>query len=450
MANIIRFIESVENQNTAKVVKHVLKNTPSDIEQYSLSELNSYILNMKPRSEKQITTIRYILGLYAKWLIDQNLPNGGILYEQIQKIDKKQLWKEAKPNAEKKFISNVQYRSILHEISVYEEYNPLYFEVLFSSIYEGLYSDDLSVLKNLRSSDIEDTLVTLREDSGNSYKIHVSKTLSDKLKELSAIDIWKRPNRYGICNVPMIGCYSDSVFKVEQRNTQSDRSWKFTYYSKLRKIKDEYIGYNVLPLQLYISGIIHRIQYLLEKKNISLEEAFADNCRNQLSHQIITKELQRCNSIIEIGNFREIIKGHIDFFGADSTEDVSGDVFDEIIDEVQDDAAFTEFLEGEEVLATHLSHERNKEVVNIAKELFKASHSGRLFCEACGFDFKEKYGTRGVDFIEAHHINPMAARSKNEVTKVEDIALLCSNCHSIVHRRQPWLSITQLKNILEP
>ena len=94
----------------------------------------------------------------------------------------------------------------------------------------------------------------------------------------------------------------------------------------------------------------------------------------------------------------------------------------------------TAFLEGEELVVPQL--------------MFKANHHGRLFCEVCGFDFREKYGERGDDFIEAHHIKPIAVRNKNEATKVEDIVLLCSNCHSIVHRIQPWLTIPQLKQII--
>ena len=59
---------------------------------------------------------------------------------------------------------------------------------------------------------------------------------------------------------------------------------------------------------------MHRIKLELEKNNISLEEAFADNSRNKMAHLIISKELMRCNSSIEIGNFREMVKGHLDSF----------------------------------------------------------------------------------------------------------------------------------------
>ena len=45
-----------------------------------------------------------------------------------------------------------------------------------------------------------------------------------------------------------------------------------------------------------------------------MEEAFADNSRNRMAHLIIQKELVRCNSGIEIGNFRELVKGHLDSF----------------------------------------------------------------------------------------------------------------------------------------
>ena len=38
---------------------------------------------------------------------------------------------------------------------------------------------------------------------------------------------------------------------------------------------------------------------------------------------------------------------------------------------------------------------------------------------------------------------------EGETTKAEDIALLCSNCHKMVHRKRPWLSMKNLKEILE-
>lgn len=70
-------------------------------------------------------------------------------------------------------------------------------------------------------------------------------------------------------------------------------------------------------------------------------------------------------------------------------------------------------------------------------------------CEACGFDFEEAYGEYGKGYIECHHIEPLHTRDgSDEITKEEDLALLCANCHRMVHHRNPHLSLDELKEIL--
>lgn len=315
MNNVERFIESVGVANTAKVVRFVFKNTDVNIENYNQMELEQFILDLKPNSPKSITTICYVLGLYARWLQEQNIINNDNLYQIIQSLDKKLIWRKAKPAAKKKFISHEQYEMVIKDIATYEEYNALYYELLFSCIWSGVYNDDLSVIKNLRASDIEDNgTLTLHEDNGHTYKFKVSERIAKDLKQLATIDIWQRPNRFGICNVNMRGIYNDSVFKIENRSTASQDSFRFTFYAKLRKIAKEYLEQPLLPLQLYASGLMYRIKAELEKNNISLEDAFAENSRNRMAHLIIQKELTRCNSNFELGNFRELVKGHLDSF----------------------------------------------------------------------------------------------------------------------------------------
>ena len=315
MNNVERFIESIEVPNTLKVVKFVLRDVDVNIENFSLMELEQFILDLKPSSPKTIITITYVLGMYAKWLQEQGVVSDDNLYQMIKSLDKKLLWKKAKPNAKKKFISNEQYKRVVKDIATFEEYNALYYELLFACIYNGVYNDDLSVLKNLKKSDIQDDgIITLHEDNDHAYKLKVPEKLALDLKKLADINVWERRNRFGICKVDMRGVHSDSVFKIENRSTASEDSFRFTYYAKLRKIAKEYLEYTLLPLQLYTSGIMYRIKTELDKNNISLEEAFADNSRNKMAHLIISKELLRCNSSIEVGNFRELVKGHLDSF----------------------------------------------------------------------------------------------------------------------------------------
>ncbi len=310
------YIDSIESQNTQKVVKHVFKKIDDgNIENYNLIQIELLIINMKPSSPKEIITIVYVLSSYGKWLQEQDVIDNDSLHQLIQSLDKKLLWKKCKPQAKKKFISNEQYQTIIKDIATYEEYNALYYELLFSCIWFGIYSDDLSVIKNLRNRDIgDDGIVKLREDNGHEYKLKVPEKLASDLKQLASMDTWQRRNRFGVCNVDMRGLHTDSVFKIENRSTASNDSFRFTFYAKLRKIAKEYLEYSLLPLQLYTSGIMYRIKTELEKNDISLEDAFADNSRNKMAHLIIQKELIRCNSNIELGNFRELVKGHLDSF----------------------------------------------------------------------------------------------------------------------------------------
>jgi putative restriction endonuclease len=105
------------------------------------------------------------------------------------------------------------------------------------------------------------------------------------------------------------------------------------------------------------------------------------------------------------------------------------------------------FPEGKKKLRVHVSRERNPRVIRDAKARFKATH-GRLFCEICGFDFVDKYGELGEDFIEGHHIIPVSEMIEGQRTRVEDIALICSNCHRMVHRSKTWLTREQFNIIL--
>lgn len=313
MNYIQQFIESIDVPNTQKVVKSVLDNVEDRIDQYSLNELEQFILDSHPSSPKAIITISYVLGLYGRWLQEKNITDND-LYDLASNIDKKKLWKKAKPTAKNKFISFEKYLEVLSDIMRYEEFNPLYYKTLFNAIYDGLFNGDLSVLKNLRGEDIQGDSVTLREDDGHTYRIKVSSELSDNLKKLANTHIWERKNRYGLCRIKMRGIYYDSVFKIEDRTTASDDAHRFALYSRLRKISTDYLGYSLLPFHIYISGIMNRIKNDLERHGMTLEDAFSENNRNRLSYEIISKELIRSNYTSEIGNFREIVKGHLDVF----------------------------------------------------------------------------------------------------------------------------------------
>jgi 5-methylcytosine-specific restriction enzyme A len=103
--------------------------------------------------------------------------------------------------------------------------------------------------------------------------------------------------------------------------------------------------------------------------------------------------------------------------------------------------------EGRVITAMHRRYERNAAIVKAKKQRVLAG-SGRLACEACEFDFRERYGERGENFIECHHTVPMHALRAGQTTRIDDLRLLCSNCHRMVHAKRPWLSIDGLMALL--
>lgn len=113
----------------------------------------------------------------------------------------------------------------------------------------------------------------------------------------------------------------------------------------------------------------------------------------------------------------------------------------------QDEPDIADATEGRLITRIHRTRERNKSLVKRKKISFENKH-GHLFCEACGFDFSSVYGVRGEGFIECHHTQPVAMMKPGQKTKLSDLALLCANCHRMVHVRAPWLTIIQLKELL--
>lgn len=105
-------------------------------------------------------------------------------------------------------------------------------------------------------------------------------------------------------------------------------------------------------------------------------------------------------------------------------------------------------VEGREQRMTHLRRERNRALVEAKKKVVQTT-TGRLACEVCGFDFRETYGTVGEGLCEVHHKTPLAQLGDHTVTKLEDLGILCSNCHRVIHRIDPMVTIEELRMSLK-
>src|SRR5262249_18460908 len=106
-----------------------------------------------------------------------------------------------------------------------------------------------------------------------------------------------------------------------------------------------------------------------------------------------------------------------------------------------------EFPEGKVLYRLHRLRERNRDLVKLVKEKAVDEH-GRLFCAVCTFDFADVYGEIGRGFIECHHLLALADLLAEQATRPSDLALVCPNCHRMIHRKRPWLSLDKLTELI--
>ena len=105
--------------------------------------------------------------------------------------------------------------------------------------------------------------------------------------------------------------------------------------------------------------------------------------------------------------------------------------------------------EGKVLTRLHRYRERNTSIVRLKKKQTIKEHKS-LTCEVCQFDFAEVYGERGHGFIECHHTKPLSELSlQGETTKLSDLSLVCSNCHRMIHKNRPWLSVAHLQVLVQ-
>ena len=79
-----------------------------------------------------------------------------------------------------------------------------------------------------------------------------------------------------------------------------------------------------------------------------------------------------------------------------------------------------------------------------ARRICLEAHGVR--CSVCDIDFGERYGKFAKGFIHVHHQVPLANRGGNSATNpLKDLVPVCPNCHAMLHRQNPPLSVAALK-----
>ena len=124
----------------------------------------------------------------------------------------------------------------------------------------------------------------------------------------------------------------------------------------------------------------------------------------------------------------------------------------ELLSTIQNDEKFTFlqkskkeirlYAEGKERTVSYRTYDRS----SIAREVC-IKHYG-YNCSICGFNFETTFGDLGKNYIEVHHLKQIADIGEEyEINPIEDLRPVCANCHRMLHKRKPVLSIEELRDI---
>ena len=105
--------------------------------------------------------------------------------------------------------------------------------------------------------------------------------------------------------------------------------------------------------------------------------------------------------------------------------------------------SFTGEVEGNQKIVVSKQYERNP--LNRKLCLMLKGYK----CAVCGFEFEKVYGPIGKNYIEVHHLIPVSMLGNNyQIDPAKDLVPLCSNCHSMAHRKSPPYSVEELKSFM--
>jgi 5-methylcytosine-specific restriction protein A len=160
----------------------------------------------------------------------------------------------------------------------------------------------------------------------------------------------------------------------------------------------------------YAAGHVLGVTYSLD--NLPNEQTLADDLRSALqAYRALT--------------FRA---------GSDEPETEVGGVFEQ-----------TQSLTELRQYRLHCRIERNPTATKIAKH----HHGSR--CQACDVDLGEQYGPIGEGYIEAHHLRPISTLEEGVLVRYDvatDFAVLCPNCHRMIHRMEDPSNLYKLRALL--
>jgi predicted HNH restriction endonuclease len=103
-----------------------------------------------------------------------------------------------------------------------------------------------------------------------------------------------------------------------------------------------------------------------------------------------------------------------------------------------------DFFEGSRYASNSSRIERNSEARRKCLDHFGYD------CQACGINLGKAYGSIGDNFIHVHHrIDLSLSNERHQINAIRDLIPLCPNCHAMIHRDKPAMTIEKLKRAIK-
>ncbi|HXI12315.1 MAG TPA: EVE domain-containing protein [Thermoanaerobaculia bacterium] len=141
--------------------------------------------------------------------------------------------------------------------------------------------------------------------------------------------------------------------------------------------------------------------------------------------------------------FALLASGNVDL--GSQWQDIAATPWAGLVPDLDWDAAVRE---GGIKLISHFARERNRTIVDAKKRAVLAS-VGNLACEICQFDFGAFYPDIGDGYCEVHHLVALSESPGAVETRLSDLAVVCSNCHRMLHRKIPFMKVEKLRTLLQ-
>ena len=121
----------------------------------------------------------------------------------------------------------------------------------------------------------------------------------------------------------------------------------------------------------------------------------------------------------------------------------------EALGQADEDPDEEEFAEGRLMTALHKRRERNRKVR--ARLLAARERNGRLSCDMCDCVSNAVASNMEDATFEAHH-RVLLSDAEERSTRLSDMALLCANCHRLLHRAisvaKRWIDVDEGRTLV--